>query len=294
MQLPALLSSVGELKSPFMYTNAPDVPVAVSREGGEQSQKQGWLVSAPGKVILFGEHAVVHGVVSRLLLMCIKLFLTLSSKTAIASSVDLRCYGLVTQRSDNRISLNLPDLDQWSHTWDIDTLPWDAVTPIQVGEDHPPLLDPRLIDAITLRALPESVETLKYNRAKSSAISFLYLYMSLRYTDHKYVVPAFLPFLGNLSTDVDTGQSPGPRSTSRPDPHSRLAQDWGRRRHTTRACPPSCSYRTSASPFLSLPPTARRLRPRPRARHTSPTTADAEFRPRPQTRSTSGRLWRRR
>jgi hypothetical protein len=29
-----------------------------------------WLVSAPGKVILFGEHAVVHGVVSAFPLRC--------------------------------------------------------------------------------------------------------------------------------------------------------------------------------------------------------------------------------
>ena len=181
VQLPAL-------NSLFPHTSVSSVPVAIPSNGGAQFPKREWLVSAPGKVILFGEHAVVHGVVSLPLSVCVEMFLTLSSKTAIAASVDLRCYGLTTQRSDNKISLNLPDLDQWSHTWDIDALPWDAVTPIRVGEDHPPLLDPRLVDAITSKALPESVE---YNRAKSSAISFLYLYMSLRYADHKYVLLAF-------------------------------------------------------------------------------------------------------
>lgn len=67
-----------------------------------------FMVSAPGKVIVFGEHAVVHG------------------KAAMAAAISLRSYLLVTtlSKSQRTITLNFRDLGL-SHTWDIDTLPWD-------------------------------------------------------------------------------------------------------------------------------------------------------------------------
>jgi hypothetical protein len=81
---------------------------------------------------------------------------------------------------DGKVSLHLPDLNDWAHSWEIESLPWDAVTPLRNGEDHGTILDPRLMDAIAMRALPSSVELPDYIRAKAACTAFLYLYMSIR------------------------------------------------------------------------------------------------------------------
>ncbi|KAH8664044.1 mevalonate kinase [Xylariales sp. PMI_506] len=126
-----------------------------------------FMVSAPGKVIVFGEHAVVHG------------------KTAIAASISLRSYLLVTtlSKSKRTVSLRFPDIDL-SHTWNIDELPWEIFQHPSKKKYYYDLvtsLDPDLVAALEPHLANISPQKSEADRKvhQNSARSFLYLFLSL-------------------------------------------------------------------------------------------------------------------
>ena len=126
-----------------------------------------FMTSAPGKVIVFGEHAVVH------------------RKAAMAASISLRSYMLVTTLSKTRrtISLRFPDIGL-DHTWQIDALPWSAFSHPDKKKFYYDLvtsLDPDLVRAmqphISNVSPKASTDMRKVHQAAAS--SFLYLFLSL-------------------------------------------------------------------------------------------------------------------
>jgi mevalonate kinase len=126
-----------------------------------------FMVSAPGKVIVFGEHAVVHG------------------KAALAAAISLRSYLLVTtlSKSHRTVTLNFRDIGM-DHTWDIDSLPWNVFkhpSKKKMYYDLVTELDPDLVAAVQPHAAavstdkPDDVRKIHQN----SAAQFLYLFLSL-------------------------------------------------------------------------------------------------------------------
>ncbi|KAL4878449.1 ribosomal protein S5 domain 2-type protein [Aspergillus karnatakaensis] len=126
-----------------------------------------FMVSAPGKVIVYGEHAVVHG------------------KAAMAAAISLRSYLLVTtlSKSQRTITLNFRDTGL-NHTWNIDDLPWDLFkhpTKKKYYYDLVTTLDTELYDAIQPHVQDISADAPDEMRKihRNSASAFLYLFLSL-------------------------------------------------------------------------------------------------------------------
>ncbi|XP_021112961.1 mevalonate kinase isoform X3 [Heterocephalus glaber] len=113
------------------------------------------VVSAPGKVILHGEHAVVHG------------------KVALAVALNLRTFLRLEPHSNGKVTLNLPNICT-KQTWDVTSLQ---------------LLDTSFLDQGDIPApTAEQVEKLKevagvpQNRAVPehlAVLAFLYLYLAI-------------------------------------------------------------------------------------------------------------------
>ena len=112
-------------------------------------------------------------------------FLFVRLQTAIAASVDLRCYGLTAPRKDGVVALRFSDLGDFYHEWVLDDLPWDAATSVDLGDEHPENLDQKLVDALIEQSMPETI--VANPKAKAAAVAFLYLYMVTALGGHRWV-----------------------------------------------------------------------------------------------------------
>ncbi|KAK4561089.1 Mevalonate kinase [Recurvomyces mirabilis] len=126
-----------------------------------------FIVSAPGKTIVYGEHAVVHG------------------KAAIAAAISLRSYLLCTTltKSSRTVSLQFPDIGL-DHTWSIPELPWHAFR--REGKrrryyDLVTSLDQELVDAMEpfIECVSTGLKAQVRERHQQAARAFLYLFLSL-------------------------------------------------------------------------------------------------------------------
>ena len=152
-----------------------------------------FMTSAPGKVIVYGEHAVVHG------------------KAAVAAAISLRSYLLVTTltKSQRIVSLRFPDIGL-NHTWNIDSLPWSAFSEPSKKKTYYDLvtkLDPDLLAAIQPFASQVSpdVPTEQKKIHQASATAFLYLLLSLgsqSFSGCIYTLRSVLPIGAGLGSSA--------------------------------------------------------------------------------------------
>nr|XP_004664067.2 mevalonate kinase [Jaculus jaculus]XP_044988988.1 mevalonate kinase [Jaculus jaculus] len=112
-------------------------------------------ISAPGKVILHGEHAVVHG------------------KVALAVALNLRTFLRLQPRSDGKVSLSLPNIDV-KQTWDVAQLQLLDTSFLEQGDVTAPI--PEQLEKMKEAAnVPEDCAATR----RLAVMAFLYLYLGI-------------------------------------------------------------------------------------------------------------------
>ncbi|XP_061907242.1 mevalonate kinase isoform X1 [Entelurus aequoreus] len=115
------------------------------------------IVSAPGKAILHGEHAVVHG------------------KIALAVSLNLRTYLKLKATTTGKVCINLPNIDTFL-CWDVSEL--KRLTQNSCGRQQDEV---KRLDAELVKRLHEFVGATNGNldTCSMATLAFLYIYLSL-------------------------------------------------------------------------------------------------------------------
>lgn len=171
---PRSLTKDQKLQTAFDDTSSPSSPSSVtSTRTSTHSRKESnplappFIVSAPGKTIVYGEHAVVHG------------------KAAIAAAISLRSYLLCTTLSKSRrtVTLRFSDINL-DHTWNIPDLPWSVFahpTRKRKYYDMVTSLDKDLVDAMQphIKTVSPDAEAHMRKTHQAAASAFLYLFLSL-------------------------------------------------------------------------------------------------------------------
>ncbi|KAL8574237.1 hypothetical protein ACOMHN_065780 [Nucella lapillus] len=115
------------------------------------------VVSAPGKVILHGEHSVVYG------------------KVAVASSLNLRCFLRASFHNDNTLVLDLPDVDI-HRRWSLSHLQSEVLPHLEIRNESDGTPSPPSEKSLQVLRQFAGIQNVAIESKDLAVIAFLYLY----------------------------------------------------------------------------------------------------------------------